>query len=64
MILTQTWANGLLLNSHTVKHANYYGSSNYFLKILFINHTYKIQTNKGKAWRIPSPKNLTGDLDL
>jgi hypothetical protein len=49
MILTQTWAIGLLLNSHTVKHANCYGSSHYFLKILFINHTYKIQTNKGKA---------------
>jgi hypothetical protein len=33
MILTQTWAIGLLLNSHTVKHANCYGSSHYFLKI-------------------------------
>ena len=41
MILTQTWAIGLLLNSHTVKHANCYGSSHYFLKILFINHTHK-----------------------
>jgi hypothetical protein len=38
MILTQTWAIGLLLNSNTVKHANCYGSSHYFLKILFINH--------------------------
>jgi hypothetical protein len=26
MILTQTWAIGLLLNSHTVKHANCYPS--------------------------------------
>jgi hypothetical protein len=59
MILTQTWAIGRLLNSHTVKHANCYGSSHYFLKILFINHTYKIQLNKGKAWHITSPKNLT-----
>jgi hypothetical protein len=31
MILTQTRAIGLLLNSHTVKHANCYGSSHYFL---------------------------------
>ena len=49
MILTQTWAIGLLLNSHTVKHANCYGSSHYFLKILFINHTYKIQTKQGQS---------------
>ena len=56
MMLTQTWAIGLLLNSHTVKHANCYGSSHYFLKILFINHTYKIQTKQGQS---VSPKNLT-----
>jgi hypothetical protein len=47
MILTQTRAIGLLLNSHTVKHANCYGFSHYFLKILFINHAYKIQTKQG-----------------
>jgi hypothetical protein len=49
MILTQT----LLLNSHTVKHANCYGSSHYFLKILFINHTYKIQTKQGQSVAYP-----------
>jgi hypothetical protein len=48
MILTQTWPIGLLLNSHTVKHTNCYGSSHYFLKILFIKHTYKIQTKQGQ----------------
>ena len=53
MILTQTWAIGLLINSHTVKHANCYGSSHYFLKILFINHTYKIQTKQGQSVAYP-----------
>ena len=53
MILTQTWAIDLLLNSHTVKHANCYGSSHYFLKILFINHTYKIQTKQGQSVAYP-----------
>jgi hypothetical protein len=53
MILTQTWAIGLLLNSHTMKHANCYGSSHYFLKILFINHTFKIQTKQGQSVAYP-----------
>jgi hypothetical protein len=42
-----------LLNSHTVKHANCYGSSHYFLKILFINRTYKIQTKQGQSVAYP-----------
>ena len=53
MILTQTWAIDLLLNSHTVKHANCHGSSHYFLIILFINHTYKIQTKQGQSVAYP-----------
>ena len=65
MILTQTWAIGLLLNSHIVKHANCYGSSHYFLKILFINHTYKIQTKQGRSVAYPlAYKIWPGDLDL
>jgi hypothetical protein len=61
MILTQTRAIGLLLNSHTVKHVNCYGSSHYFLKILFINHTYKIQTKQGKSVEQPSHFNETDE---
>jgi arabinogalactan endo-1,4-beta-galactosidase len=75
MILTQTWAIGLLLNSHTVKHANSYGSSHYLLKILFINHTYKIQTKQGqsvayplaykfKTWYILSPLDNRNPFDF
>jgi hypothetical protein len=68
MILTQTRAIGLLLNSHTVKHANCYGSSHYFLNILFINHTYKRQTKQGQSVAYPlpykfDPVTLTFDLE-
>jgi hypothetical protein len=68
MILTQTWAIGLLLNSHTVKHANCYGSSHYFLKIFFINHTYMIQTKQGQSVAYPlaykfDPVTLTFDFE-
>ena len=67
MILTQTWAIGLL-NSHTVKHANCYGSSHYVLNILFINHTYKMQTKQGQSVAYPlpykfDPVTLTFDLE-
>jgi hypothetical protein len=61
MILTQTWAIGLLLNSHT-ETCKLLWIFTLFLKNLVYKsylHCTRSKLNKGKVWRIPLPKNLT-----
>ena len=61
MILAQTWVIGLLLNSHT-ETCKLLWIFTLFLKNLVYKsylHCTRSKLNKGKVWRIPSPKNLT-----